>query len=260
MVKFCFFGLGYKAHNLAFNKMYLRDECYENMVYELLLGVLIFDLDIFKLRIDAETKIAREGPRSCSPRYKSNIRLWNDGKAYDNWFIRWRISVRHTSRIPHFLVIEIGLKIRQGGCASSGIRHNLVASVDVVSLIKGLEYPPNTLHEVLVHGLIVWDCQSYLLAKQTVVKVNPTSKARDDLTPFSREFHDNWPALFVVVGDTKGLNVILCLKAMSFVNFKLNGKTVTVPSKPSGNTVSSLMSVSTIWVKVCNEETLSRCL
>lgn len=54
-----------------------------------------------------------------------------------------------------------------------------------------LESPPDGLHVVAVHGLVV------------VLEVNPSTKSSNDLLPLLRVGHDDLPAQCVVRLDTK---------------------------------------------------------
>src|SRR5690349_7315859 len=79
----------------------------------------------------------------------------------------------------------------------------------------------------------------------TIVEINPTTKASHDQTPLFRILHHNRTTLFVVVSNSKLLNVLLGLELVDLVYFKLNGKTMTVPPKPSCNVMARLVSIST---------------
>ena len=82
-----------------------------------------------------------------------------------------------------------------------------------------LECPPNRLHILAVHGLVV------------VLEINPASEAADNMLPLLRKAHDDLAAPFVVLRDTDGLTFLRVGNFVSLVDLELNGKTVAVPTE-----------------------------
>ena len=87
------------------------------------------------------------------------------------------------------LVVEVGLKVGEGGGAGGTEGHHTVTSVDESLLVEGLEGPPLGLHVPGLHGLVA------------MVEVDPTAETADDLLPLVCVSGDDLAALGVVARD-----------------------------------------------------------
>ena len=105
--------------------------------------------------------------------------------------------------------------------ASSGEGHDLGASLDKAFLVDLLEGPPDTLHELGVHGFVV------------IVEVDPTTESIDDMAPFARVSHDDLSTHLVVALHSELLTLEAGINLVDFVDFVLNGEAVAIPSEPA---------------------------
>jgi len=94
-----------------------------------------------------------------------------------------------------------------------------------------LEDPPNAFHEGEVHGLVV------------IVKIDPPPKPLNDHTPLPGVSLDNTSALLIVLVYAHLQNVRSALEPQLLVNFILNRKPMTIPTKPPLDMVTSLVSI-----------------
>jgi hypothetical protein len=109
----------------------------------------------------------------------------------------------HTLGIIGFLIHQMRLKVGQWRVASGRVGHDLEASVHEALVKQLLEYPPNTLHESDVHGLVI------------ALKVDPTTKTRNNGLPLRRVAHHNLAALCIVGRDAHFENLITSLSSVS---------------------------------------------
>lgn len=62
-----------------------------------------------------------------------------------------------------------------------------------------------------------------------IVKIDPTTKTLNGLAPFRRESHDNSPAIRVVLFNSELLDGLQTGHAELFVDFVLDGNSMTIP-------------------------------
>ena len=121
----------------------------------------VLDLDVLHLRTDRERDVGGESPRSGGPGEEEGVGLALDGKLDGH------------RRVVHVLVAtQVEFVGGQHRGAPRAIRHDLMAFVHQTPVVQGLLYPPDRLHEIGVHGLVV------------VVKVHPAPGTGHDRPPF----------------------------------------------------------------------------
>jgi len=134
-------------------------------------------------------------------------------------------------RIGHVLVVETRFEVGEWGSATSGVGHDLESLVYQLFIVEFFEDPPDGLHEGEIEGLVV------------VLEVDPTTQASDHVLPFARVLHDYGATLSIVGRDAHLQNIFSGLDSEFFVDLKLDGKSVSVPTKSSSDVMASLMSV-----------------
>lgn len=200
---------------------------------EVRVALLVVDLDVSKVGVNAEGKVGGKSPGSRGPREKGSrgIRdeLEGDGDCRSDESTISRhapdfneIEMKsRTSRVLDILVSLTSLEVGERGRATGRVGHDLQTSVHQVLLPQLAEYPPYRLHEARVERLVV------------VVEINPSSQSLDGPSPLGRVAHDDRAALGVVLVDTHLHDVGLGRDAELFVNLVLDGESVGVPSEPS---------------------------
>ena len=174
----------------------------------------VHKLDVVVVGVHCEGQVGGKGPWGGGPcNQVSSFLVVQDRESHDD------------SRVIHILVVGTGLEVRQHSVASSRERHNFSATIDKSLIVDLLESPPNTFHEVGVHSLVI------------VVEVNPSSESVDNSAPFRGESHDNLTAELVVLLDTEGFTLGRVSNLVNLVNLELNGQTVAIPTKATGNVV-----------------------
>ena len=122
-------------------------------------------------------------------------------------------------RILHVLVVRTCLEVRERRRKLPGIRHDAVRAVDAALVPKLLEDPPDRLHEVGVHGLVV------------VVEVDPAAHARDGLAPLRDVLQHHRTALLVELVHAEGLDLGRPRDAERVLRERLDGEAVRVPAE-----------------------------
>ena len=125
-----------------------------------LLCGIILESAIIHSRVDREGQVTGQSPGRGRPSNEVGLLIilkYREGD--DNCGIR------------HFLIVGASLEIGQHGIASRGERHDFGATVDEALIEDLLEGPPDALHVVTVHRLVV------------VLKIDPATEAADRLLP-----------------------------------------------------------------------------
>ena len=122
-----------------------------------LLLFLVNNLQIDEFRVDGEGQVAGQGPRGSGPSDDAGVRVLFQWEGDDN------------SGIIHILVVGASLKVREHSVAGSREGHDPGATVDQTLIEDLLEGPPDTLHEIAIHGLVV------------IIEVDPSAESPDDV-------------------------------------------------------------------------------
>mmetsp|Transcript_43374 Transcript_43374/g.92874 ORF Transcript_43374/g.92874 Transcript_43374/m.92874 type:complete len:319 (+) Transcript_43374:859-1815(+) len=172
---------------------------------------------VVKLRVDTESHVGGKGPRRRCPRKQPRVLLVGPLELHDD------------GRIGHFFVVELDLKIGEGGGQGSAVGHDSECPVDKAFVEEFLEAPPDGLHVGEIHGFVV------------VVEVDPSAKTLDDVAPLLSVLEHNSSALFVVLVDPHVEHVGAALDFEFGVDDALNRDTVAIPPEPSLHMVTSLV-------------------
>ena len=167
------------------------------------------NLDIVHIWVNSQCEVARQCPWSGSPR--NEVRLFRPNQRecdYDRWVVG-------------LLVVRPSFEVRQDRRAPCGIRHDPRPSVHEPLIKNLLEGPPDALHEVSVHGLVV------------SLEVDPSAEAPNDVAPLPGVSHDDLSALLIIGLDAHVLSVLGGLDLFSLVDLVFDRKAMAVPSEPS---------------------------
>ena len=184
------------------------------------IALVVVDLDVVKVGVDAKSQIGGKGPRRGGPCEKGGLGVVDEREANGD------------GGVLNLAVVETGLKVGERGGAGGGIGHYSNTLVDKALLMKSLEDPPDRLHEAEIHGLVAG------------VKVDPSSHALYGVLPLFLIGHDDSPALCIVLVDAHGHHIFLALNAELLVDLVLNGQTVAVPTESTVDIVTGRVSVS----------------
>lgn len=117
------------------------------------------------------------------------------------------------------------LKIRQWCLATGAVWHDLETLVNKALVIELGKDPPNTLHKLQVHGLVI------------ISKIDPPAGSGDDILPLLDVPGDDAPALLIVVTDPHLQDVVAAGDAELAVDLVLNREAVAVPAEAAGDVV-----------------------
>lgn len=87
---------------------------------------------------------------------------------------------------------------------------------------------------------IIWCCE---ILKNKLWLTNPSAEPSNNIFPFFSVPCDNFPALCIVITNSHFHDIIWTLDIESFVNFKLDRQTVTVPSETPFDVVTLLVRI-----------------
>ena len=122
-------------------------------------------------------------------------------------------------RILDRAVVHPRLKVGQRGAQPPRVRHDLVALVDQALVPQLGKDPPDRLHKLGVHRLVI------------VVKIDPTAHALYGLAPQARVAQHNRPAGLIVLVHAKGPDLRRRLQTEVLLDLHLNRQTVGIPTK-----------------------------
>jgi hypothetical protein len=194
----------------------------------------VLDLDVGEFGVDTERQVGGKRPRGCGPCQEGGFRIVDelecDGDC-KGLVENDGVMVRLTSRIKDISVIITSLKVTQRSRASRRIRHHPQSSVDLSLLPQLTKHPPDTLHELGIHGDV------------TIFKVDPSAHLFNDMLPFPSVLQDNLSAFGIVLVDSHVHDVFLALDVEHLVNLVFDGQAVSIPSESSFNMVSRRIGV-----------------
>lgn len=173
-----------------------------------LLGGFVPEAHIVHLGVAGKGQVGWQSPWSSCPGDQVGIKLIFEGGEHDN-----------NGGVIDVLIVGTGLRVRQHGVAGSGEGHDLGASVDKAALEDLLEGPPDTLHILGVHGLVI------------VLEVDPATEPLHDGLPLFGKPHNNLSAELVVLLDTEGFSLDRRGDLVDLVNLELNGESVAIPAE-----------------------------
>mmetsp|Transcript_26727 Transcript_26727/g.33313 ORF Transcript_26727/g.33313 Transcript_26727/m.33313 type:complete len:503 (-) Transcript_26727:26-1534(-) len=173
-----------------------------------LLRRVVLPAHVVERRVDSESEVAGQGPRRGRPSNEVGLLpVLKHGERDDN------------GGGGHLLIVGTGLEVGQHGVAGGGERHDLGATVDEVLIEDLLEGPPDALHVIAVHSLVV------------VLEVDPAAEAAHRLLPLLRVAHDDLAAELVVAAHADLLALHTRLDLVDLVDFELDGQSVAIPAK-----------------------------
>mmetsp|Transcript_5114 Transcript_5114/g.7795 ORF Transcript_5114/g.7795 Transcript_5114/m.7795 type:complete len:530 (-) Transcript_5114:157-1746(-) len=187
---------------------------------ELLVVLSILNLNVGELGVDGASQVGGQGPGSGSPCQQAGLGVLQQREGDIDGGI---LSV---------LVVGASLEVGEYGVASGGERHNSGATVDEIFIEDLLESPPDGLHEVAVHGLVV------------IFEINPSSEPADNLLPLLGVRHDDFAASSVVLLHSDLLSLDGGLDVVLLVDLVLDGQAVAIPSESSLAVMSGLSGIS----------------
>ncbi|EPY28156.1 hypothetical protein STCU_05273 [Strigomonas culicis] len=200
---------------LLLGRIHLRQAALRQVVVALGLGVE--HLDVVHVLVDAQAQVGRQRPRRGGPREEVHVRIIA------------RLEGDGQGRVRDVLVVQVRLEVAQRRRAAGRVRHHLEPTVDVVLRVELGEDPPDRLHIVELHRLVV------------VIEVDPATGALHRLAPLVGVPHDNLLALVIVVANPILEHVVGRLDTELLVDLKLDWQTVTVPAKAAHNVVACLV-------------------
>ena len=179
----------------------------------------VADGHIVNRRARANHQILRQRPRRGRPDEKVNgcaiLRQFNYSiiRRFDYW------GPHRDRRILHILVVRAGLEVGKRRRELPRVGHDAVGAVDAALVPELLEDPPNRLHEIGIHRLVV------------VVEVDPATHARDGLAPFGDVFEHHRAALLVELVDAERLDLVRPRDVEGLLGERLDGEAVRVPAE-----------------------------
>lgn len=171
--------------------------------------------DVVKGGVDSQGQVRGKGPRRGSPSHEMSLL-----SVLKNW------EGDDDGGIRDILVIGTSFEVGEHGVAGGGEGHDLGATVDELLVEDLLEGPPDTLHVVAIHGLVV------------VLEIDPATEPAHRLLPLLGVAHDDLAAKLVVATHAELFSVDGRLDLVDLVNFKLDGETVAIPAEFTLNVVS----------------------
>ncbi len=132
-----------------------------------------------------------------------------------------RLHAHGDRRVLHVLVVRARLEVRQRRGKLPRIGHDAVRLVDAPLVPELLEDPPDGLHEVGVHGLVV------------VVEIDPPPHARHGLAPFGDVLEHHRAALFVELVHAEFLDLGRAGDPQRILGQRLDRQAVRIPPEPA---------------------------
>ena len=102
---------------------------------------------------------------------------------------------------------------------------NLETFINKALIIKLGKNPPNTLHELQIHCLVI------------ILKINPTPRASHNLLPLLNIASDNTPTLLIVLINPHFEHIAPSLDPELLVDLVLDGEAMAVPAEAAGDVV-----------------------
>mmetsp|Transcript_4115 Transcript_4115/g.11945 ORF Transcript_4115/g.11945 Transcript_4115/m.11945 type:complete len:426 (+) Transcript_4115:2554-3831(+) len=190
-----------------------------------LLPVLLpLHVQVLQLRVHAEGQVRGEGPGRRRPRQDVRVRPVRPLELHDD------------GGVGDLLVVQGGLEVRQRAGERRAERDDAPRAVDHVLLEELLEGPPDALHVVEVHSLVV------------VVEVDPSAEALHDMAPLRGVHLHDAAALLVVLVDAHLHDVGAPLDVELRVDDALHRHAVAVPAEAPLHVVAALVRVAGDYV------------
>ena len=126
---------------------------------------------IIDIGTSANHQVLGKRPRRCRPNEQIDCRLGGEQRLDGFALGGERTSANRHRRILHILVVAAGLKVRKRSRKLPAVRHDAVRLVNAPLVPKLLEDPPDGLHKLGIHRLVV------------VAEIDPAPHARNRLLP-----------------------------------------------------------------------------
>ena len=175
--------------------------------------------DVVDRRAGAHHEVLGKRPGSRCPDEQIDRGLLREEVLHRSALGREGLRAHGDRGILHVLVVRAGLEVGERGRKLPGVRHDAMALVDAALVPKLLEDPPDRLHEVGVHGLVV------------VVEVDPAAHAGDGLAPLGDVLEHHRAALLVELVHAERLDLGRPRDAERVLRKGLDRQTVRIPAK-----------------------------
>ena len=175
--------------------------------------------DIVDRRARAHHQVLRERPRRRRPDEEIDGRLGGEELLHRLRLGRERLRADGDRRVLDVLVVRARLEVGKRRRELPRIRHDAVRLVDAALLPELTEHPPDRLHELGVHRLVV------------VVEVDPAAHARHGLAPLVDVLEDLRAAVLVELVDTERLDLGRTGDAEVVLGDRLDRKPVRIPAE-----------------------------
>ena len=168
----------------------------------------VFDLHIVNLRVHSQGLVGWQCPWSCGPCQEVCVVL------------SFYLELDGDGRVCVLLVAaQVQLVVGKYSGAPRAVRQDVEALVDKPLVPKLLNNPPDGLHIVRVHGLVV------------VVEIDPAAHTGHGLAPFAGIAEHDLAAVLVELCDAVVLNLLLSGDLQFLLHLVLYRKSVAVPSE-----------------------------
>ena len=170
------------------------------------------DHTVVDIGTGTDHQVFGEGPRCGGPDQQIGIAPGGISPLED-------LGPDRDGRILDILVVAPGLEVGERGAQLPAVGHDTVRFVDTPLLPKLLENPPDGLHELRVHGLVV------------VVEVDPPPHPGDGTSPLVHVLQHHGAALLIKGIDTELFDLVRTADTQRILGQGLDRKTMAIPAE-----------------------------